>query len=279
MATNALAPAPVNALMQRVKGIASQGYDYVSGRAKAIYTDPIGDVKATLRGTQRRLDEFGALQEKAFGNKSNPMRITDQEAMALLGEQTLSGPMGFAPAGIIGYHGTTKAFKQFDRTRGVVVDDGVDSFGVMNKLGPHFAEDPEAVNQFLDVVDSSTRGGLKNMNIRRADVNMQKPFDVGSEDFFPALIEAKSFRQFTNSFDDASPYMPHKEMIQEIINKNKKSKTSAEIAKNIREVLQTRGYNGVRYMGTQPDIAGYQAFVPFNIKSIEPSWGNAPTKF
>lgn len=44
--------------------------------------------------------KFRDLNKRAFGDKKNPMRVTDQAAFDQLTEMTMAGPMGFAPAGI-----------------------------------------------------------------------------------------------------------------------------------------------------------------------------------
>jgi len=44
--------------------------------------------------------KFRDLNKRAFGDKKNPMRVTDQDAFNQLTEMTMNGPMAFAPAGI-----------------------------------------------------------------------------------------------------------------------------------------------------------------------------------
>jgi len=44
--------------------------------------------------------KFRDLNKRAFGDKKNPMRVTDQDAFDQLTEMTMNGPMAFAPAGI-----------------------------------------------------------------------------------------------------------------------------------------------------------------------------------
>lgn len=44
--------------------------------------------------------KFRDLNKRAFGDKKNPMKVTDQAAFDQLTEMTMSGPMAFAPAGI-----------------------------------------------------------------------------------------------------------------------------------------------------------------------------------
>jgi hypothetical protein len=44
--------------------------------------------------------EARALQDQAFGDPTNPLRITDERALARLTDMIMGGPLGFAPAGI-----------------------------------------------------------------------------------------------------------------------------------------------------------------------------------
>lgn len=46
--------------------------------------------------------EARALQDQAFGDPTNPLRITDERALARLTDMIMGGPLGFAPAGTIG---------------------------------------------------------------------------------------------------------------------------------------------------------------------------------
>ena len=45
--------------------------------------------------------EARALQNQAFGDPTNPLRITDENALARLTDMIMGGPLGFAPAGVM----------------------------------------------------------------------------------------------------------------------------------------------------------------------------------
>lgn len=79
------------------------------GDALAYMQDPnrtqaLQGVGGLLQSGLTSMDEsqakFRDLQKRAFGDKKNPMKVTDQAAFDQLTEMTMSGPMGFAPAGI-----------------------------------------------------------------------------------------------------------------------------------------------------------------------------------
>lgn len=67
-------------------------------------TQALQGVGGLLQSGLTSMDEsqakFRDLQKRAFGDKKNPMKVTDQTAFDQLTEMTMSGPMGFAPAGI-----------------------------------------------------------------------------------------------------------------------------------------------------------------------------------
>ena len=59
-----------------------------------------GLLQSGLTSMDESQAKFRDLQKRAFGDKKNPMKVTDQAAFDQLTEMTMSGPMGFAPAGI-----------------------------------------------------------------------------------------------------------------------------------------------------------------------------------
>ena len=80
------------------------------GDALAYMQDPnrtqaLQGVGGLLQSGLTSMDEsqakFRDLQKRAFGDKKNPMKVTDQEAFDQLTEMTMNGPMAFAPAGMV----------------------------------------------------------------------------------------------------------------------------------------------------------------------------------
>ena len=67
-------------------------------------TQALQGVGGLLQSGLTSMDEsqakFRDLNKRAFGDKKNPMKVTDQAAFDQLTEMTMSGPMAFAPAGI-----------------------------------------------------------------------------------------------------------------------------------------------------------------------------------
>jgi hypothetical protein len=59
-----------------------------------------GLLQSGLTSMEESQAKFRDLNKRAFGDKKNPMKVTDQAAFDQLTEMTMSGPMAFAPAGI-----------------------------------------------------------------------------------------------------------------------------------------------------------------------------------
>jgi hypothetical protein len=72
--------------------------------------------------------EARALQDQAFGDPTNPLRITDERALARLTNMIMGGPLGFAPAGITAFHGSPYLFRQFDPAK-IGTGEGAQAYG------------------------------------------------------------------------------------------------------------------------------------------------------
>jgi hypothetical protein len=79
------------------------------GDALAYMQDPnrtqaLQGIGGLLQSGLTSMDEsqakFRELNKRAFGDKKNPMKVTDQDAFDQLTEMTMSGPMAFAPVGM-----------------------------------------------------------------------------------------------------------------------------------------------------------------------------------
>ena len=60
-----------------------------------------GLLQSGLTSMDESQAKFRDLQKRAFGDKKNPMKVTDQAAFDQLTEMTMSGPMAFAPVGMV----------------------------------------------------------------------------------------------------------------------------------------------------------------------------------
>ena len=59
-----------------------------------------GLLQSGLTSIDESQAKFRDLQKRAFGDKKNPMKVTDQAAFDQLTDMTMAGPMAFAPAGM-----------------------------------------------------------------------------------------------------------------------------------------------------------------------------------
>lgn len=280
---NALAPKPVNALVQGLYGAAQQGAGWVAGRYNALKTDPWGDIKNTAQKLVTEADARSRLFSEAFADPRHPLRITNEEAAQHLSDVYGSAAMSFAPAGIIGYHGTTKAFDKFKPKKADVYAD--DNVAILNALGPHFTHSADDVNNFMTSAfgesEKWTTGWAKKFphmddvfppkaNIRKVQVEMKNPFDIGGESFINDLMAASSGRDLINMGRIAPENVKLADALVAA-----KHPDATTFAKNIRATLQKEGYDGIKYTGEYSDLMDVPAFVPFNTKSIESAWGPA----
>lgn len=87
-------------------------YLYSRGNAltrhvKGLLSDPSGSLAQTAGLLNDKYREHNALMDVAFADKSNPFQVTDRNALAQVSTNMLTGPLGFAPAGmIVGASGT-----------------------------------------------------------------------------------------------------------------------------------------------------------------------------
>ena len=105
----------------RADAIKRQLYDMI--RNPSDYASMVGG------RTQENLATAQALQNQAFGDPQNPLRITNPQALNQLTQMITSGPLGFAPAGITAFHGSPYLFRQFDPMK-VGTGEGAQAYGV-----------------------------------------------------------------------------------------------------------------------------------------------------
>lgn len=66
-----------------------------------LLSDPVGLLAQTAGGLEDSARAHEALQRQAFANPQRPLQVTDQNALGQLGQNTLTGLLGFAPVGMI----------------------------------------------------------------------------------------------------------------------------------------------------------------------------------
>lgn len=60
-----------------------------------------GLLQSGMTSMEESQNKWRDLQKRAFGDKKNPMKVTDQAALDQLTEMTMAGPMAFAPVGMV----------------------------------------------------------------------------------------------------------------------------------------------------------------------------------
>lgn len=80
-------------IFSRADALKRQLYDMI--RNPSDYASMVGG------RTQENMAAAQALQNEAFADPQNPLRITNPQALSQLTQMITSGPMGFAPAGIV----------------------------------------------------------------------------------------------------------------------------------------------------------------------------------
>ena len=130
-------------VMSALGGLLSQPVDYVKGRATSLLTDPIGDIQRTLQGTVERAKARDLLTQQAYGDPSNPLRVTDQAAADQLANEYLDMASTIMPMGMTVYHGSPYKFSAFDPTK-IGSGEGTAAYG----HGFYVAELPETARSY-----------------------------------------------------------------------------------------------------------------------------------
>ncbi len=126
----------------RADALKRQLYDMI--RNPSDYASMVGG------RTQENLATAQALQNQAFGDPQNPLRITNPQALNQLTQMITSGPLGFAPAGITAYHGSPYLFRQFDPMK-VGTGEGAQAYGVGSG---YTAESRGVAEAYRDILSS-----------------------------------------------------------------------------------------------------------------------------
>lgn len=140
-----------------------QAGTWAKGRATSLMTDPIGDMKNTLQKSANQLEQIGLLQQQAYGDKTNPLKVTNQEAQDKLLTSYLNSMMNFAPVGMTVWHGSPHKFDKFDASK-IGTGEGAQAYG----HGLYVAESPDVAMQYKDVLRDEF--GIKKMQEKFAQM-------------------------------------------------------------------------------------------------------------
>jgi hypothetical protein len=120
------------------------GADQLKRGVYGLLSDPMEQARRAGQSLLQSRAERQALMGQAFANPDRPFQVTDQNAMAQLGNDVLMGELGMMPAGITAFHGTPhNILGKFDISK-VGTGEGAQAYG----HGMYFAENPEVATQY-----------------------------------------------------------------------------------------------------------------------------------
>ena len=149
----------------------SQG-DRAKRRLGGLLSDPLGTAEQTAGGLLDAHREQQGLLAQALGNPQRPFQVTDRDAMMQAANNMLTGPLGFAPAGITAWHGSPHVFDKFDSSK-IGTGEGAQAYG----HGLYLAEAPAVANQYataLSDIKQLTPQGRAAQALQQADGDMLK---------------------------------------------------------------------------------------------------------
>lgn len=109
-----------------------------------LLSDPVGNAKQTLGLLGQQISRQNALMDAAFSDRTNPLQITNRNALAEAANNMLTGPLGFAPVGMVVHHGSPHQFDSF-RSGKMGTGEGNSVFGP----GTYLAENPQVAAEYM----------------------------------------------------------------------------------------------------------------------------------
>jgi hypothetical protein len=158
-------------IFSRADALKRQLYDMI--RNPSDYASMVGG------RTQENMAAAQALQNQAFSDPQNPLRITNPQALNQLTQMITSGPLGFAPAGITAFHGSPYLFRQFDPAK-ISSGEGAQAYGV----GAGYTSEgrPVAESYRASVAAQKQRSGenMGEVTTGGKPINWDKPEEVAA---------------------------------------------------------------------------------------------------
>ena len=121
------------------------GADQLKRQVYGLLTNPQEIAQRAGQSLLQSHNERQALMSQAFGDPTNPTKVTNPQALSKLGSDVLAGELGFAPAGITTYHASPYKFSNFDPTK-VGTGEGAQSYGVG---AGYVAQNPKVANEYF----------------------------------------------------------------------------------------------------------------------------------
>jgi hypothetical protein len=125
---------------------------------------------------------------RTFANPERPFQVTDQAGLAQLGDQVMSGELGFAPAGITAFHGSPYRFNKFDSSK-IGSGEGAQAYG----HGMYFAESPDVARSYSSIMPSGAEPAPRRAIMGREVEPMTPEYKVAQLVDEMGLSKAKKF--------------------------------------------------------------------------------------
>jgi hypothetical protein len=149
----------------------SQG-DRAKRHLGGLLSDPMGTLEQTAGGLLDSHREQQGLLSRAMPDKKRPFKVQDQAALQQAAMNMLTGPLGFAPAGITAWHGSPHIFDKFDSSK-IGTGEGAQAYG----HGLYLAEAPAVAKEYAGALSAAKANKpVGNVDLTQAYQNM--PTDV-----------------------------------------------------------------------------------------------------
>ena len=198
----------LQSLLGGIGGLLEAPVSYVKERATALATDPIGDMKRTMQGTIDRAKQREQLQRIAYGDPTNPLRVTDQAAADQLAQDYLDMASTIMPVGMTVFHGSPYKFSAFDPTK-IGSGEGAQAYG----YGHYVAERPEIAKYYANILSEQRGKKLidksgNEISFPSADIDgLAEVYLRGSAGFDEARSQLKKLAddspEYASSYNDA----------------------------------------------------------------------------
>lgn len=153
---------------------------------------------------------FKDLYAKAFDPK-DPLKVRDKEALKELTDMTMTGLLGFAPAGLTVFHGSPAKFSKFDPTK-IGTGEGAQAYG----YGHYVAESPAVADEYRMMLSPHNVVGDPGKDLASYSLRVKKDKDSAIkylQDEKQYQIEQskktsqKIDKDYLNQYDDAILYL------------------------------------------------------------------------
>lgn len=142
--------------------------DRAKRHVRSLLSDPLGSLEQTAGGIQDAHRAQLGLLARAFPDEKQPFKVADQAALGQATQNMLTGPLGFAPAGITAWHGSPYVFDKFDSSK-IGTGEGAQAYG----HGLYLAEAPGVAKQYAgDLSAARATKPVGNVDLTEAYQNL-----------------------------------------------------------------------------------------------------------